>query len=427
MAKVKAEIEIAKEQDEAYKGCYGSKLKPSELVEYLEQCFLMNMEHEKAGRDKFPVCIWGHAGIGKTGICEQFREREVLWNGVQTKWNVVIVPLAQFEEMGDLHGMPDSFVCARNEYQGIEQWIPKNESVIQQYVKAGYIVDLAQGVKTMYCRPDWVPDKDGPTIIVFDDGNRASQRILKGTMQLMQKFQMMSWKLPKGCQIVMTANPDGQDYIVTTMDEAQITRMKHFVLVPDSKEWSVWADKHGIDGRLINYVLMYPEMMLGSERTNPRTLSEFGYALKRLPDLTSVEAQKALVVHGKSLLDEDTVISFNTFVSKDVEITNLDPEKILDGDKAMFGFIKCLVAAQEQRLDIVGVVVERLYGVIAKAGFEATAERVANFQKFVLLPNLPEDISNGLCRRVGLIPKKDAIEWVSGNSKLKKLIMDMVK
>ena len=54
----------------------------------------------------------------------------------------------------------------------------------------------------------WVPKEEKPGIILFDDGNRASPRILKGMMQLIQDYRTISWSIPDGWTILFfTGNP----------------------------------------------------------------------------------------------------------------------------------------------------------------------------------------------------------------------------
>lgn len=182
----------------------------------------MNESLERAGRRKTPVCIWGRHGIGKTEIVETTtRERGA---------KLVTVAPAQFEEMGDLMGMP-------------------------------VVVD--DGGATRMAPPEWVPREEGPGVLLLDDVNRADDRILRGLMQLLQNHELAGWKLPNGWQIVLTANPDGGDYSVTPMDDAMLTRMLHVTLRFDVKRWARWAEQTGVDPRGIAFVLTYPETVTG--------------------------------------------------------------------------------------------------------------------------------------------------------------------
>ena len=50
--------------------------------------------------------------------------------------------------------------------------------------------------RTIFSSPDWVPTEEGPGILLIDDVNRADDRILWGIMQLLQNYELVSWKLP---------------------------------------------------------------------------------------------------------------------------------------------------------------------------------------------------------------------------------------
>jgi hypothetical protein len=51
------------EKEYSYQGCYGEKVAPSQLVQFLDDMFLINTEAEASKSDeRFATCIWGHAG-----------------------------------------------------------------------------------------------------------------------------------------------------------------------------------------------------------------------------------------------------------------------------------------------------------------------------------------------------------------------------
>lgn len=74
-------------------------------------------------------------------------------------------------------------------------------------------------------------------------------------MQLFQNYELVSWVLPPQWLIVCTANPDGGDYSVTTLDEAMLTRMLHVTMEFDAQAWARWAERNDVDSRGINFVL----------------------------------------------------------------------------------------------------------------------------------------------------------------------------
>jgi len=426
------------EKELTYEGCYGDKVTYSELDMFLDDCFEANRRQDAAGsNEKFAACIWGHSGIGKTAKVKQRAKRPLEWaaNGdAPEKYKgheVYTVPIAQMEEMGDFHGMPDRHVCVAKSVGSKKQeaWVPVEVS--EGYIKEGWSVVHSEGIRTMYAPPDWVPRKPGPSILLLDDWNRASVRIIKGLMQLLQNYGMVSWSLPPGCNIVMTGNPDEQDYLVTSIDSAIITRIKSVTLKHDAREWSIWAQREGVDPRVISYVLQYPEMMIGKERTNPRTLSEVGRSIHKYKDLSDNEVCKRFSMTANSLLDEETVSALTVFMERDVEMV-ISPEDILAGKGGISKHMAKLMAGKEKRIDILGVTIDRLFAYMVQPEVNASKTSVKNFQDFLTMKDVPEDMRHNLCMRLchyeaeGEKTKGEMAEWILHNPKLKEMILAVV-
>ncbi len=419
--------EKTEETEVSYKGCYGEKVQPSQMLTFLDDVFQINNEVEKSGtNERFATCVWGHAGTGKTAIIKQYGKKPVEWKGKTYEgYKVFDVPIAQFEEMGDLHGLPSRHVLvAKTNGEGpVERWVP--EETINGYLSDGWKMKHNAGVKTMYAPPDWVPTEPGPSILLLDDWNRTSIRIVKGIMQLLQNYGMVSWKLPEGCNIVLTGNPDEQDYLVTSIDSAILTRIRSVTLKVDAPEWAVWGQAEGIDPRLINFCLSYPEMMVGNERTNPRTLSEFGRCVKRIPDLASKDNQVRFKMLASSLLDEQTVSTMMVFMERDVEMI-VEPQQVLRGEDWIPKHIKKLMGGAEKRIDVLGVTCDRLYAYLVQPTTIPDTKSVKNFQEFLCMDDIPEDLRHNLCLRISRVQGGATKQWIMQNDKLKKLILEVV-
>jgi MoxR-like ATPase len=340
---------------------YGKKVNSTELISIITHIFKVNNDLSHLGQKGTPICIWGTHGLGKTQIVRDFASSK--------KWKFAYVAPAQFEEMGDLHGMPT-------------------------------IVDPEVGIigdeYTVYSPPDWVPREEGPGILLLDDINRADDRILRGCMQLLQNFELTSWKLPPKWQIVVTANPEGGDYSVTPMDGAMLTRMMHITLKFDAQQWAKWAYSANIDKRGISFVLTYPELV-NSERTTPRSLTQFFEAIKTIDDLK--ENQPLVEALALSALDEITVSNFVLFVNDEL-IELIDPDEILGASD--FTTIESKIesiAVDEygaKRLDRLAVLCTRLLLKLTSEDYSIENNHPANLIRFLLMKSMPSDLLMGL-------------------------------
>lgn len=332
---------------------YGTKVNAQQVEKMLEHVTHQHFDNpEHAGKRRpTPVCIWGLHGIGKTEMVRDFALRK----GYQFTY---IAP-AQFEEMGDLLGMP---------------------KIAQQQDNAA----------TLFVAPDWVPKQAGPGIFLIDDVNRADDRILRGIMQLLQNYELISWRFPKGWIIVLTANPDGGDYSVSTMDDAMLTRMMHVTMEFDVKTWARWAEGAGIDTRGIDFILTYPEVVTGS-RTTPRSLVQFFQSLETISDLrANLDLVKML---GDGCLDEATTTAFITFVNMDMDKL-IEPHEIIHAPnfQILEAQIKGLVDGKTKRMDILSVMMTRLTNYLLYLKEELNDKSFANLKSFILLDFIPNDL-----------------------------------
>lgn len=318
---------------------YGTKANATEIEAFLNHV----LENTRV-----PVCIWGKHGIGKTELVENFAKA----NG----FDFTYIAPAQFEEMGDLVGMPK-------------------------------IVDG----KTVFAAPSWIPTTNKKGILLIDDVNRADDRILRGIMQLLQNYELVSWKLPENWQIILTANPDGGDYSVTPMDDAMLTRMLHITMTFEVKTWVKWAKVNNIDNRCIDFVLTHPSLITG-ERTTPRTLVQF---FKNIQPITNWKDNLALIqLLGDATLDASTVASFIAYVQNDMQLL-LTPEEILnseDFENEVENRLQDLVMGDAVRIDILATICTQLIQTVCVSTFKLNSLKLENLKAFIKLDFLPDDL-----------------------------------
>lgn len=411
---------------ETYQGCYGERIGYGELERFIEDAFLLDDADEKAGAERFATCVWGHTGIGKSSGVKQFAKKPVEWRGKKYDgYDVRTVPIAQFEEMGDLHGLPDKHVRVwrsvskkKKEYR----WVPLEVS--QGYVDQGWKTDHTAGTRTMYAPPDWVPSEPGPSILLLDDFNRAGRSILQGIMQLLQDYGLMSWKLPPGCHIVLTANPDEQEYFVTSIDPAVIERFRCVTLKFDAQHWFEWATSKGLDERVTSYVLAYPESVATGLRTSPRAITQFGRYLATVPD---VDADRMKTM-ASSVMSDELVAAMMTFMERDFEMV-IDPTDILKGKKQVARDVKDLMTREDKRFDVLAVTCGRLFAHLCRSDVHPSPETIKNVQEFLTNEHLDESMRYVLVDRLSRAAddgRSEMNQWFMGNKKLMKMISDMV-
>ena len=281
------------------------------IIKHVHKSNLATNARKNSGK-KVPVCIWGKHGIGKTSIPEQIAKE----NGIGFS---SIAP-AQFEEMGDLHGMPEVGVhlILKENNEIIDNRLV-NRDLIGAYENIGWEKDITKSNQMIISPPQFVPNVDlgdPPTgFFVIDDFNRADGRIINGIMQLLQDGRLDSWSLPEGWTIILTANPSGGDYNINELDPAQLTRMTHISMEFESKLWAKWALKNKIDERVINFVLSHPESVKTGELTTPRSIEYFANSINILDDLSNEKNFGLVNILAQAVLDKTTAAQFSTFIN----------------------------------------------------------------------------------------------------------------
>lgn len=331
---------------------HGTTVRPRELERFVGHLLDVNAAAEAEGRPRTPICVWGLHGIGKTQILRDLAARR----GARF---ASFAP-AQFEEMGDLVGMP-----------------------------------AIEGERTVFRPPAWVPSEPGPGVLLIDDVNRADDRILRGIMQLLQDHRLVSWALPEGWSIVLTANPDGGDYTVTPMDDAMLTRMMHVTLAFDVKDWARWALGAGVDPRGVDFVLTHPEVAHG-RRTTPRTLVQFFESLRALPDLREELGLVGFLAH--SCLDAATAGAFLGFVAQGLGAL-VGPEELMalpDVAAVEARLRHDLGEGEALRLDALATVCTRL--VLWATASPRRPEEVVRLGELLKLPLVPADLRLAMAR-----------------------------
>jgi hypothetical protein len=333
----------------------GPRLTARQLVDTLDHIFTTNADTERTGGRPTPVCVWGPHGIGKTMIIEELTRNR--------GWQFAFLSPAQFEEMGDLNGLPV----------------------------------LTADRRTAFAPPAWVPTDEGPGVLLIDDINRADDRILRGIMQLLSESRLASWALPPRWHIVATANPEGGEYSVTPMDDAILSRMMHLTLAFDATAWASWARRNGVDERGVDFVLTYPEVVTG-RRTTPRALTQFFRAIAPVPDLAAgIDTVRVL---GLSTLDEATVGSFLAHVTEQTRVT-VTASEILDADdwEPVAAKLKTLVTADgAARVDELSVLCGRLTRLLTADDYRPGTSHAGNLIRFLVESDLPKDLAAGLHR-----------------------------
>ena len=319
------------------------QLNVEELKDFIKHMVKNNQHIQAEGKVPVAINIEGDAGLGKTSAIMQL--------GKELDMQVVKLNLSQIEELGDLVGFPVKEFEITNA-EGKSTWI--NEVQIDAAMKKGYKV----GAKRMaHAAPEWIQGKGEGGFLVLDDYTRADHRFMQATMEILDRQEYVSWKLPKNWHVILTTNPDNGDYNVTTLDVAQKTRFISCELKYDANVWAKWAENADIDGRCINFMLMNPELV--TQRINPRSITTFFNAISSIPKFE--DNLPLIQMIGEGSVGPDFSSMFTMFINNKLDKI-ISPEDILTKDEAyVMGALTSAVGADDDfRADLASIIATRV-------------------------------------------------------------------
>ena len=119
--------------------------------------------------------------------------------------------------------------------------------------------DVASG-RSVFLPPYWWPADDRPVVLFLDELNRARPELLQTVMELALDQRLAGRRLPVGSRLVAAVN-DGDQYQVTDLDPALVSRFNVYRFQPTADDWFDWATRHNLDQRLIDFLRSEPHRL----------------------------------------------------------------------------------------------------------------------------------------------------------------------
>lgn len=165
------------------------------------------------------IMLVGKHGIGKSEILTNYYSKKHM--------KVVSLFLGQMADPGDLIGLPH-----KDEETGKTEFLP----------------------------PYWFPVDGQPIVLFLDELNRARPELLQTVMDLALNRKLAGRSLPEGSRIISAVN-DGEEYQLTDLDPALVSRFNIYNFRPTYQEWLLWASKAGVDERIVRFISENPKYL----------------------------------------------------------------------------------------------------------------------------------------------------------------------
>lgn len=362
-------------------------LNAKELKEFLNHIIENNRFLQEQNKMPVSIEVVGESGIGKTSAIVQLAK--------ELDFNFVKLNLSQIEEIGDLVGFPiRQFEIQRNE-ESDKIWV--DENVLDEKFKQGY---YTTGLNRMsYCPPEWISGKEKGGILLLDDWNRADMRFIQAVMELIDRQQYISWSLPKDWHIILTANPDNGDYLVSSIDNAQKTRFITVQLKFDTECWAKWAEESQIDGRCINFLLLHPELI--TKDVNSRSVSMFFNSISSIKSFD--DSLPLIQMVGEGSVGPEFSSMFTMFINNKLD-KMISPQHVIEQDeKYVLNTLKSIVGKDDNyRADLASTLSTRIVNYLDLFAKENPVEKtvVDRISKIVNEKIFTNDICYNMVRSI---------------------------
>lgn len=281
------------------------------------------------------IMLVGSHGIGKS---------EILTDYFTTRgMRVVPLFLGQMSDPGDLIGLP----ILSNPTNLSNSSNPTNSSNPSNTPLA-----------TTFAPPYWFPSDGQPIVLFLDELNRARPEILQTVMDLALNRRLAGRTLPAGSRIISAVN-EGEEYQLTLLDPALVSRFNIYQFCPTAQEWLLWASQQGLDPRVIAFIESQPTLLDGT----PEQKKGADTGLERNPDRRSWQRVSDVILGRKDLGDDDLDLIAGIIgasaASRFYAFTQ--GRQMLNGSDVLNDFAACEARLRQYRLHQMAIVTEGIF------------------------------------------------------------------
>jgi hypothetical protein len=199
------------------------------------------------------IMLIGKHGIGKSQIISHFYQKK--------KMKVIAFFLGQMSDPGDLIGL-----------------MHKDE-------KTGH---------SEFLSPYWWPSDNKPIVLFLDELNRARPEILQSVQDLTLNKTLAGKQLPTGSIIISAVN-EGDEYQLTDLDPALVSRFNLYEFAPTVEDWLLWANDHEIDKRVTAFIQKNHHFLDPEDFFDSQEGLAVGSGLNKTPDRRAWEKVSHLI------------------------------------------------------------------------------------------------------------------------------------
>lgn len=331
------------------------------------------------------IMLSGKHGIGKSQIITNFFEAKGM--------KVVALFLGQMSDPGDLIGLPNK--------------------------------DDETG-KTIFMPPYWFPTDGKPVVLFLDELNRARPEILQTIMDLALNRRLAGRELPPGSRIISAVN-DGEEYQLTDLDPALVSRFNIYNFKPTAGEWLLWASQAGLDKHVIDFIENNNRMLDGDG-----SASETSSSLEKTPDRRGWERVSDILKNTPTITGTTKKVVAGIVGARAAAefFESFSQNTVISGESVLKDFDRQKGSLEKYPMHDLSIVNESLFRAIenGKQGQESTAaDNLLKYMNWLIVSGKRESMAHFCSVFEGATYTKANLFMMSKAPKCFKAITDFIK
>lgn len=149
---------------------------------------------------------------------------------------------------------------------------------------------------------------------------------MNAAMDIINHGHYMGWELPKGCNVVLSANPEDKDYQVSYLDDAQKTRFFNFNVEFDIEYYLDNLRNENYNPIFIEYILTNHNEIFShkvNDKNNgmistPRQWTKLFSSLIDLKEFSSDESKARILENAAGIMDITLASNFITTINSEI-------------------------------------------------------------------------------------------------------------
>lgn len=337
------------------------------------------------------IMLVGRHGIGKSQMVTRHFEDQ----GQQ----VVTFFLGQMSDPGDLIGL-----MHKDEKSGRSEFMP----------------------------PYWWPKGKKSVVLFLDELNRARPEILQSVMDLTLNRTLAGRILPAGSRVIAAVN-EGDEYQLTDLDPALVSRFNVYEFAPTIEDWLIWANANELDPRVISFIQQHGEYLDGDPKAVDASMNQMlGADLAKTPDRRGWEKVSQLIAPLEQITElHIKLIAGTVGISTAILFGHtLRSAPTVSAEDVLLRFSKNKTKLHDFSTPDFAGLNERLVLRVQKGKFTAAAKKkvLTNFRAYVAL--MLEMKQSEACAHLASTLEKPQFEKASllvlGDSKTLALLVDFI-